>query len=79
MDIYLPERTRAGIDEFVRRVWWNNRNLPGAGFERFFSDGKGGLALLDDKDFLVGMFMQPWAICAGYLGHPLKNPGFSAE
>ena len=67
MEVNLPQRPFSRIEEFMRRIGGNNHDLAGLHFKGCRANGKSAVAFLDDKDFLVGMLMQPgtapWGAC----------------
>jgi hypothetical protein len=58
MDIDLAKSPCTGIDKLVRGAGCGNHDLAGSGFNRFVTNGEGGLSCLHDKDFFVGMALD---------------------
>src|SRR5215216_2951134 len=45
----------------MRRIGWDNDNLPGVCFKRGRANGKGTHTFLNDENLFVGMLVQPYA------------------
>ena len=59
VDIHLPEFPLTAIDEFVGCICWDNDDLPCPRFERRCANHIRSRALLENKDLLIRMLMQP--------------------
>src|SRR5437762_10218000 len=74
MNVDLPQRSLAGIDELVRNASRPDHDVPVIYLYRMIPHGKGGMALQDHKDLFIGMLVQSGALTRRRL-HPEKRNG----
>lgn len=74
MDSDDPQGLRACLSELVRYVGWPDQDVSSRDFYCALPHGKGGLALQNEKDLIIGMAVEPGAFIRREL-HPEKRNG----
>src|SRR5947209_126707 len=69
-----PQDPRARLSELVRYVGWPDQDVSSSDFYRALPHRKGGLALQDEKDLIIGMEVESGAFIRREL-HPEKRNG----
>jgi hypothetical protein len=75
--IHLPQPALTAIDEFVGPICWGNDNLPCPRLERRGANRIRSHALLENKDFLIRMLMQPNLLSWLHINQNKGNVGVS--
>src|SRR5436305_1059304 len=74
MNVDLPQRSLAGIDELVRNASRPDHDVPVIYLYRMIPHGKGSMTLQDHKDLFIRMLVQSRALTRRRL-HPEKRNG----
>jgi hypothetical protein len=77
MNVDLPQRSLAGINELVGNAGRPDHDVPPIHFYRVTTHGKGGMALQDHEDLFIRMLVQFGTLARGSL-HPEKRDGNAA-
>lgn len=79
VDIHLLELPLTAIDEFVGRVCRGNDDLPCPRFEQRGANYIRSHALLENKDLLIRMLMQPYPLSWLHVHQNKGNVGVSMQ
>jgi hypothetical protein len=79
VDINLPKLPLTAIDECVGRVCRDNDDLPCPRFKRRCANHISSHALLENKDLLIRMYMQPYALSWLHVNQKKGNVGVSMQ